>query len=98
MKYLDDCFLAVAAQSDAPLRLDLSTWPAFPRIYHFFVAHPRGVVHPFDNFHADGARMQAIVTPGILGPGYFREIKAASNAAAGGPPDPAAIAGVMRRF
>jgi quercetin dioxygenase-like cupin family protein len=58
---------------------------------------PRGVVHRFDNVHKVDAKMLAIVTPGILGPDYFREIAAVAKAAAGGPPDPAAIAEVMRR-
>jgi quercetin dioxygenase-like cupin family protein len=58
---------------------------------------PRGAVHRFENHHAVDAKMLAIVTPGILGPDYFREIAAVANAAAGGPPDPAAIAAVMRR-
>jgi quercetin dioxygenase-like cupin family protein len=58
---------------------------------------PRGAVHRFDNGHAADAKMLAVVTPGILGPDYFREIAAAVKAAAGGPPDPAAIAQVMRR-
>jgi quercetin dioxygenase-like cupin family protein len=57
----------------------------------------RGVVHRFDNFHSADAKMLAIVSPGILGPDYFREISAVVQAAAGGPPDPAAIAQVMRR-
>jgi hypothetical protein len=39
----------------------------------------------------------AIVTPGILGPEYFRDLAAVVDAAAGGPPDLAAIATVMRR-
>jgi len=58
---------------------------------------PRGAVHRFDNVYQADAKMLAIVTPGILGPDYFREIAAVVNAAAGGPPDPAAIAQVMRR-
>ena len=58
---------------------------------------PRGVVHRFDNVHKVDAKMLAIVTPGILGPDYFREIAAVAKAAAGGPPDPAAIAQLMRR-
>jgi quercetin dioxygenase-like cupin family protein len=58
---------------------------------------PRGAVHRFDNFRPADAKMLAIVTPGILGPDYFREIAAVVNAAAGGPPDSAAIAAVMRR-
>jgi quercetin dioxygenase-like cupin family protein len=58
---------------------------------------PRGVVHRFDNGHDADARMLAIVTPGILGPGYFREMAAVVDAAAGKPPEPAALAEVMRR-
>src|SRR5437867_5084455 len=58
---------------------------------------PRGAVHRFDNPHRVNAKMLAIVTPGILGPAYFREIAAVVKAAVGGPPDPAALAEVMRR-
>jgi quercetin dioxygenase-like cupin family protein len=58
---------------------------------------PRGAVHRFDNAHGVEAKMLAIVSPGILGPEYFREIRAIVEAAAGGPPDPAALAEVMRR-
>jgi quercetin dioxygenase-like cupin family protein len=58
---------------------------------------PRGAVHRFDNGHSADARMLAIVTPGVLGPDYFREVAAVIRAAAGGPPDPAAIGAVMRR-
>ena len=58
---------------------------------------PRGAVHRFDNHHAAEARMLAIASPGILGPDYFRETAAVIKAAAGGPPDAAALAEVMRR-
>jgi quercetin dioxygenase-like cupin family protein len=58
---------------------------------------PRGAVHRFDNEHADDARVLAVVTPGILGSDYFRECAAVIEAAAGGPPDFAALAEVMRR-
>jgi hypothetical protein len=58
---------------------------------------PRGAVHHFDNTVDVDAKALAIVTPGILGPDYFREIGAVLDAAAGGPPDLAAIAAVMRR-
>jgi quercetin dioxygenase-like cupin family protein len=57
----------------------------------------RGAVHRFDNTHDLDAKALAIVTPGVLGPEYFREVAAVVQAAAGGPPDPAAIAAVMRR-
>ena len=58
---------------------------------------PRGSVHRFDNERDRDARILGIVTPGILGPGYFREMEAVVEAAAGGPPDPAAVGDVMRR-
>ena len=58
---------------------------------------PRGVVHRFDNHHDVDATALGIATPGILGPNYFREIADVVAAANGGPPDGAALAGVMRR-
>ena len=58
---------------------------------------PRGAVHQFNNTHDVDAKALAVVTPGILGPDYFREVAAILDAAAGGPPDLAAIAAVMRR-
>jgi quercetin dioxygenase-like cupin family protein len=58
---------------------------------------PRGAVHQFDNAHGVDARALAVVTPGILGPDYFREVAAILDAAAGGPPDFAALGEVMRR-
>jgi quercetin dioxygenase-like cupin family protein len=57
----------------------------------------RGEVHQFDNTQDVDAKALAVVTPGILGPDYFREVAAVLEAAAGGPPDLAAIAAVMRR-
>jgi quercetin dioxygenase-like cupin family protein len=64
---------------------------------HDVLCIPRGAVHRFDNFHTVEAKALAVITPGILGPEYFREIAAILKAAAGGPPDQAAIAEVMRR-
>jgi hypothetical protein len=58
---------------------------------------PRGAVHRFDNPYEVDARMLAIVTPGVLGPGFFREMAALIAAAGAGPPNPAALAEVMRR-
>jgi quercetin dioxygenase-like cupin family protein len=58
---------------------------------------PRGAVHRFDNLGGADTKTLAIVTPGILGPEYFREVAAAIKAAGSGPPNPAAIADVMRR-
>jgi len=58
---------------------------------------PRGAIHRFDNLHPEMATCLAVLTPGILGPEYFREIAAVLNASAGGPPNPAEIGEVMRR-
>ncbi len=51
----------------------------------------------FDNTHDADAKALAIVTPGILGPGFFREVAAVLDASAGGPPDVVALGEVMRR-
>jgi hypothetical protein len=59
--------------------------------------YPRGAVHHFDNTRDVDAEALAIVTPGILGPDFFREVAAILDATAGGPPDLAAIGEVMRR-
>ena len=58
---------------------------------------PRGAVHQFANTGDLDARALAIATPGIFGPDYFREVAAALDASAGGPPDLRAIGDVMRR-
>jgi len=58
---------------------------------------PRGAVHQFDNRGDVDATQLAIVTPGILGPDYFREVGRILAASAGGPPDLTALGEVMRR-
>ena len=58
---------------------------------------PRGVVHGFANHGSDEARFLAIISPGLFGPSYFTEINEVLAASAGGPPDLAAMAEVMRR-
>ena len=58
---------------------------------------PRGAVHHFDNAGDIDAKAVGIATPGIIGPAFFREAAAVLDAAAGGPPDLAAMATVMRR-
>src|SRR5205809_2484686 len=55
---------------------------------------PRGVVHGFENLGTEVATQLAVVTPGRLGPDYFRELAALTS---DGPPDPAAMRDVMRR-
>jgi quercetin dioxygenase-like cupin family protein len=57
----------------------------------------RGAVHRFDNVDPAGSKVLAVITPGILGPEYFREIAEVVKGAAGGPPDPKAIGAVMLR-
>jgi quercetin dioxygenase-like cupin family protein len=57
----------------------------------------RGAVHHFDNTGDIDAKALAVVTPGVLGPDYFREVAAILDAAAGRPPDFAALGEVMRR-
>jgi quercetin dioxygenase-like cupin family protein len=55
----------------------------------------RGVVHGFDNRTDKPAKCLCLLTPGVLGPEYFREIAAALPAA--GPPDPATMRVIMER-
>lgn len=56
----------------------------------------RGDVHGFVNRGAEAARCLAVLTPGLIGPAYFRELGALI--AAPGPPDPARIREVMTRY
>lgn len=61
------------------------------------VCIPRGVVHHFDSHGDADAKALAVVSPGILGPQYFRDAAAILDGSQGGPPDLAAIGEVMRR-
>ena len=54
----------------------------------------RGIVHAFRNDTQEAASSLCILTPGVLGPGYFREMAAAL---AGGAPDPAKMKEIMLR-
>ena len=56
---------------------------------------PRGHVHHFANHGTEDARELSVITPGLLGPEYFREIAAVVNVA--GPPNVERIMEVMRR-
>lgn len=56
---------------------------------------PRGKVHHFVNEGPVPAKVLSVLTPGSIGPDYFRDIAAVVSA--GGPPDPAKIAAVMAR-
>jgi quercetin dioxygenase-like cupin family protein len=57
----------------------------------------RGQVHGFESPGGVDAKFLAIATPGVFGPAYFRDIAEVLTAAAGGPPDLAALGEVMRR-
>src|SRR4051794_23103207 len=57
----------------------------------------RGAVHGFDNNGDGDAKFLAISSPGVMTPDYFREINDVLASAAGGPPDRAKMAEVMRR-
>jgi hypothetical protein len=56
---------------------------------------PRGAVHRFVNAGNVPSRTLSVLTPGTIGPAFFRE--AAALLSAGAPPDPARMAEVMRR-
>ena len=59
---------------------------------------PRGVVHRFDNHGSETAKVLCVVTPAAIGPQFFRESAAVIADAAGGPPDRARVAEIMRRY
>src|SRR5512141_193090 len=58
---------------------------------------PRGAVHRFDNNGSQDVKALCLITPAAIGPQYFRESAEVINAAAGGPPDRAKMAEIMRR-
>jgi quercetin dioxygenase-like cupin family protein len=55
----------------------------------------RGTVHCFENVGTSNARQLSVITPGILGPEYFRELAAVLNA--GEPPNLDRIMDVMQK-
>ncbi|WP_438764338.1 cupin domain-containing protein [Kushneria sp. TE3] len=56
---------------------------------------PRGAVHSFHNAFDEPARCLCMLTPGALGPDYFRELAAL---VATGTPDPDDMEAIMRRY
>ena len=56
---------------------------------------PRGRVHHFANLGTEDARELSVITPGLLGPEYFRDIAEVLDA--GGPPNIERIVEVMER-
>ena len=59
---------------------------------------PRGAIHRFDNNGNQDAKALCVITPAAIGPQYFRDSAEVINAAAGGPPDRAKMAEIMRRY
>lgn len=55
----------------------------------------RGAVHGFANRTSETATFLSILSPGVLGPDYFRETAALFAA---GRPDPATMQALMRRY
>ena len=56
---------------------------------------PRRVIHGFTNAGGVDARFLAVISPGLLGSGYFRDV--ADVLAGDGPPDVEMLGEVMRR-
>ena len=59
---------------------------------------PRGAIHRFDNNGNQAAKVLCVITPAAIGPQYFRDSAEVINATAGGPPDRAKMAEIMRRY
>lgn len=55
----------------------------------------RGVVHSFRNDSSAPASVLNVLTPGILGASYFRELAGLASA---GPPDPEEVKALMLRY
>lgn len=55
----------------------------------------RGATHRWANKGDVPARQLTVISPGVMGPEYFREVR--DLLSAGGPPSPTAMAEVMRR-
>lgn len=60
---------------------------------HVFIK--RGIVHGFRNDGTMPAKCLCILSPGVLGPAYFREM---ASLLAGGGPDPVRMKETMQRF
>jgi mannose-6-phosphate isomerase-like protein (cupin superfamily) len=56
---------------------------------------PRGMVHAFENPFEETAKVLVVITPGLLGAAFFREMRELMTG--GGPPDPKRAAEVMLR-
>jgi quercetin dioxygenase-like cupin family protein len=60
----------------------------------FFI--PRGAVHGFSNLKDVNVKALAVITPGLLGPDFFREAAAIVNV--GGKPDLEKVKAVMEKY
>ena len=58
---------------------------------------PRGAIHQFANHGIQSVKAFCVITPGAIGPHYFREAAEVINAAVEGPPDRVKMAEIMRR-
>ena len=56
---------------------------------------PRGATHRWANKGSMPAKQLTVISPGVMGPEYFREVRQLLSA--GGPPNPVAMAETMRR-
>lgn len=56
---------------------------------------PRGMVHAFENPFEETAKVLVVITPGVFGAPYFRDVR--ELMASGWPPDPKQAAEVMMR-
>jgi quercetin dioxygenase-like cupin family protein len=107
-----ECFVPVDSKMPAPHSHDafeetiyglegITTWTVDDRTLDIHPGEafcvPRGAVHGFDNHGTEDAKFLAISSPGIMTADYFREIHAVLASTAGGPPDMAKVAEVMRR-
>src|SRR5215470_16758141 len=58
---------------------------------------PRGAVHRFDNLGSEDVKQLVLITPAIMGPGYFKDAAEVMRAAAGRPPDREKMMEVFKR-
>ena len=108
-----ECYVPASARMPAPHSHDgfeetiyglegVSTWTIDGETVEIgpgqAVCVSRGQIHGFDNRGSVDAKFLAIATPGVFGPSYFRDVAQVLAAAAGGPPDLAALGETMRRL
>lgn len=107
-----ECTVAAGGRAPAPHSHDgyeetiygldgVTTWTVADRTVDIgpgeAICIARGDAHDFENRGGSDARFLAVVSPGILGPDFFREVGAVVDIAADGPPDRYQIGAIMRR-